>query len=184
MYLATGDWSQSSPTPTLPNSSDRSSSNLGASGLSYFYYFLSKFLNCNTNSVYPKQTPHLAASAPDSNLFDNSTFMGHYIFEMTLHRHWCNVVSTLHVRWEPSKQQHTQQAHNIKMTSYQRRCDVITSHRRWYDVILTLCVHWVSFNIKMTQQRRILWRFPYLSSYFFSADCSLSNSFVTGYCWH
>ena len=35
-----------------------------------------------------------------------------------------------------------QQAHNIKMTSYQRRCDVITSHRRWYDVILTLCAHW------------------------------------------
>ena len=29
------------------------------------------------------------------------------------------------------------------MTSYQRRCDVITSHRRWYDVILTLCAHWV-----------------------------------------
>ena len=24
----------------------------------------------------------------------------------------------------------TQQAHNVKMTSYQRRCDVITSHRR------------------------------------------------------
>ena len=37
-----------------------------------------------------------------------------------------------------------QQAHNIKMTSYQRRCDVITSHRRWYDVILTLCAYWVT----------------------------------------
>ena len=37
----------------------------------------------------------------------------------------------------------TQQAHNMKMTSYQRRCDVITSHRRWYDVILTLCAHWI-----------------------------------------
>ena len=35
----------------------------------------------------------------------------------------------------------SQQAHNIKLTSYQRWCDVITSHRRWYDVILTLCVH-------------------------------------------
>ena len=32
------------------------------------------------------------------------------------------------------------------MTSYQRRCDVITSHRRWYDVILTLCAHWVIFS--------------------------------------
>ena len=35
-----------------------------------------------------------------------------------------------------------QQAYNIKMTSYQRQCDVITSHRRWYDVILTLCACW------------------------------------------
>ena len=41
-----------------------------------------------------------------------------------------------------SGQSSSQQAHNIKMTSYQRRCDVITSHRRWYDVILTLCAHW------------------------------------------
>ena len=39
-----------------------------------------------------------------------------------------------------------QQAHNIKMTSYQRRYDVITSHRRWYDVILTLCAYWLRFN--------------------------------------
>ena len=36
----------------------------------------------------------------------------------------------------------TQWAHNVKMTSYQRRCDVITSHRRWYDVILMLCACW------------------------------------------
>ena len=35
-----------------------------------------------------------------------------------------------------------QRAHNVKMTSYQRRCDVITSHRRWYDVILMLCARW------------------------------------------
>ena len=38
----------------------------------------------------------------------------------------------------------TQQAHNIKMTSSQRRCDVSTLHRRWYDVMLTLCAHWVA----------------------------------------
>ena len=36
----------------------------------------------------------------------------------------------------------TQWAHNVKMTSYQRQCDVITSHRRWYDVILILCACW------------------------------------------
>ena len=45
----------------------------------------------------------------------------------------------------------TQQAHNIKMMSYQRRCDVITSHRRWYDVILTLCAHWVYVTIMLLQ---------------------------------
>ena len=36
----------------------------------------------------------------------------------------------------------SQWAHNVKMTSYQRRCDVMTSHRRWYDVILMLCACW------------------------------------------
>ena len=36
----------------------------------------------------------------------------------------------------------TQWAHNVKMTLYQRRCDVITSHRRWYDVILMLFACW------------------------------------------
>ena len=35
-----------------------------------------------------------------------------------------------------------QQAHDIKMTSYFRRIDVITSHRRQYDVILMLCACW------------------------------------------
>ena len=50
----------------------------------------------------------------------------------------------LNLRWVHT--QSSQQAHNIKMTSYQRRCDVITSHRRWYDVILTLCAHWVVGN--------------------------------------
>ena len=42
-----------------------------------------------------------------------------------------------------------EQAHNIKMTSYQRRCDVITSHRRWYDIILPLCAHWEAFHGKV-----------------------------------
>ena len=41
-----------------------------------------------------------------------------------------------------AKLRSAQPTHNIKMTSYQRRCDVITSYRRWYDVILTLCAHW------------------------------------------
>ena len=37
----------------------------------------------------------------------------------------------------------SQRAHDVKMTSYQRRCDVMTSHRRRSDVILTLCACWV-----------------------------------------
>ena len=45
----------------------------------------------------------------------------------------------------------SQWAHNVKMTSYQRRCDVITSHRRWYDIILMLCVCWV-VNISLDKR--------------------------------
>ena len=33
-----------------------------------------------------------------------------------------------------------------KMTSYRRRCDVITSHRRSYDVIFTSCARWDKFR--------------------------------------
>ena len=36
----------------------------------------------------------------------------------------------------------SQRAHDVKMTSYQRRCDVMTSHRRRSDVILTPCACW------------------------------------------
>ena len=36
----------------------------------------------------------------------------------------------------------TQQAHDVKMTSDRRRCDVMTSHRRRSDVILTTCACW------------------------------------------
>ena len=35
-----------------------------------------------------------------------------------------------------------QRAHDVKMTSCQRRCDVITSHRRRYSVILTPNARW------------------------------------------
>ena len=34
---------------------------------------------------------------------------------------------------------YTQRAHDVIMTSYQRRCDVMTSHRRRSDVIMTSC---------------------------------------------
>ena len=37
----------------------------------------------------------------------------------------------------------TQQAHNLKTMSYQRRCDVMTSRRRRYDVLLTPYACWV-----------------------------------------
>ena len=39
--------------------------------------------------------------------------------------------------------QRTQRTHDLKLTSYQRRCDGITSHRRRYDVILARNAHWV-----------------------------------------
>ena len=50
----------------------------------------------------------------------------------------------------------TQWAHNVKMTSYQRRCDVITSHRRWYDVILMLFACWVCTAPEERRQRLCL----------------------------
>ena len=36
----------------------------------------------------------------------------------------------------------SQQAHDVEMTLYWRRCDVKTSHRRQYDVISTPCACW------------------------------------------
>ena len=37
----------------------------------------------------------------------------------------------------------SQHANNLKTTSYQRRCDVMTSCRHRYDVVLTPCACWV-----------------------------------------
>ena len=36
----------------------------------------------------------------------------------------------------------SQQALNLKTTSYQRQYDVMTSHRRRYDIVLTSCGCW------------------------------------------
>ena len=55
----------------------------------------------------------------------------------------------------------TQWAHNVKMTSYQRRCDVITSHRRWYDVILMLCACWVVHEHHFTGCHCTVWYWLY-----------------------
>ena len=40
----------------------------------------------------------------------------------------CKIITKTRVYVENNTR--LQQAHNIKMTSYKRRCDVITSHRR------------------------------------------------------
>ena len=52
-----------------------------------------------------------------------------------------------HIYTKYSRTNTSQWAHNVKMTSYQRRCDVITSHRRWYDVILMLCACWAGTSL-------------------------------------
>ena len=45
-----------------------------------------------------------------------------------------------------------QRAFGVKMTSYQRRCDVITSHRRQYDVIFAPNARWdLSFTTMMIE---------------------------------
>ena len=51
----------------------------------------------------------------------------------------------LEMHWGWSGGEHSQRAFGVKMTSYQRRCDVITSHRRLYDVIFAPNAHWVTF---------------------------------------
>ena len=38
---------------------------------------------------------------------------------------------------------HTRQAHDVNITSPQRRCNVMTLHRHWGDVIFTSCARWV-----------------------------------------
>ena len=52
----------------------------------------------------------------------------------------------------------TKRAHDVKMTSYQRRCDVMTPHRYWYDVILAPNAHWVLCNPSGTWRRTdVVW---------------------------
>ena len=53
-------------------------------------------------------------------------------------------------------------AHNVKMTSNQRRCDVITSHRRLYDVILMLCAYWVLICLEIVIMYTFI-RYVYVS---------------------
>ena len=50
----------------------------------------------------------------------------------------------------------SRRAHDVKMTSYQRRCDVITSHRSLYDVILAPNAHWAFFQGTMTLDPQIV----------------------------
>ena len=38
---------------------------------------------------------------------------------------------------------YSRQAHDVNLTSPQRRCNVMTLHRRWGDVIFTSCARWV-----------------------------------------
>ena len=62
---------------------------------------------------------------------------------MGLHGHTCCMTRVIMQRMPPLKRQETsKRVHDVKMTSYERRCDVMTSHRRWYDVILTPYAHW------------------------------------------
>ena len=43
-----------------------------------------------------------------------------------------------------------QRAHDVIMTSYQRRCDVLTSHRRRSDAIMASFACWGGSQTKMT----------------------------------
>ena len=51
---------------------------------------------------------------------------------------------------------HSQRAHDVIMTPYQRRCNVMTSHRRRFDVILTSSVCWVTtLNLLQLELKKI-----------------------------
>ena len=50
----------------------------------------------------------------------------------------------------------TQQAHDVRMTSDQRRCKVMTLHRRCYDVILTSCARWGQTDFPIV----VIWASP------------------------
>ena len=45
----------------------------------------------------------------------------------------------------------SQRAHDVNITSPQRRCNVMTLHRRWGDVIFTSCARWVIFMFTYVQ---------------------------------
>ena len=55
--------------------------------------------------------------------------------------HWWNNL-TKKKKKKMSVSQWTQQAHDVNITSPQRRCNVMTLHRRWGDVIFTSCARW------------------------------------------
>ena len=63
----------------------------------------------------------------------------------------------------------SQQAHNIKMMSYQRQCYVITSHRRWYDIILTLCAHWGPFQCVKSDADHLCFDFSVVITHYTAA---------------
>ena len=49
----------------------------------------------------------------------------------------------LPVNYQTKQRNVSQRAHDVKTTSCQRRCDVITSHRRGHNVILAPNARWV-----------------------------------------
>ena len=48
----------------------------------------------------------------------------------------------------------TQQTNNVLMTSYRRRCDVMTLHRHQCDIISTSCACWEGLAIKKNKNKK------------------------------
>ena len=49
------------------------------------------------------------------------------------------VIELIYIRIQWVRNDRTQRAHDVNITSPQRRCNVMTLHRRWGDVIFTSC---------------------------------------------
>ena len=75
-------------------------------------------------------------TAPTSGVYQFSYFIEHHIDPPG--QSWARLMANGTVV--------TQRAHDVTITSYQRRCDVMTSHRRRSDVILTSCACWVTLR--------------------------------------
>ena len=127
-----------------------------------------------------KILPITADAPPYKNTISNylSTWRKYNVASTSMQRH--DVASTLRWRYIHVMRRWGDvifMAHDVNITSPQRRCNLMTLHRRWVDVIFTswhastlrrryiyvMCVPWRKYNVASTSMQRhdvasTLWR--------------------------